>query len=388
MPFPCGQAWTGSTRGSHSPSIRSIDWNRTDDEGDAVVASAAGIVTTADSTSTRSYGHTSVIDHGNGETHGLRATWTRSPSPLGQTSTRARMLGTVGNTGNSHGAHLHFEERQGKSVIAAVVRRRALRLRQPRPRPTASTSRIAGNFPATPIAEVAVYRRGKKSTFVVNDPAGAAGAAVRQRDRRAGRRATGTATAGSTSASARAKTAKFRLQTPAGIVKVVFGMPSDRRDRRRLGRRRHRRGRRLPRRRPACSTCGRPTARRPPVLLGDADDLPVTGDWDGNGVTDVGVFDQATATFTLRLVDADGQVLDGAGPARRGRRPAGHRRLGRRRRSPTSASGPRHGDLHPGPGVFRGRRCRHCRSPSRDTSQLGCCEVDDLITVRTDPPIG
>ena len=43
-------------------------------------------------------------------------------------------------------------------------------------------------------------------------------------------------------------------------------------------------------------------------MLGDGDDLPVTGDWNGDRITDLGVFDQATATFTLRLVDAKGQV--------------------------------------------------------------------------------
>jgi hypothetical protein len=43
------------------------------------------------------------------------------------------------------------------------------------------------------------------------------------------------------------------------------------------------------------------------VDLGDADDLPVTGDWDGNGITDLGVFDQATATFTLLQTDPMGQ---------------------------------------------------------------------------------
>ena len=34
----------------------------------------------------------------------------------------------------------------------------------------------------------------------------------------------------------------------------------------------------------------------------------MTGDWDGDGRTDVGVYDQATATFTLRKTDADGTV--------------------------------------------------------------------------------
>ena len=47
MPFPCGEVWTGTTRSSHSPSVRSIDFNRTDDFSDPVVAAAAGVVTTA-----------------------------------------------------------------------------------------------------------------------------------------------------------------------------------------------------------------------------------------------------------------------------------------------------------------------------------------------------
>jgi hypothetical protein len=45
-----------------------------------------------------------------------------------------------------------------------------------------------------------------------------------------------------------------------------------------------------------------------PVFLGDPDDLPVTGDWDGDRRTDLGVYDQAAAVFTLRTVDADGLV--------------------------------------------------------------------------------
>ena len=60
------------------------------------------------------------------------------------------------------------------------------------------------------------------------------------------------------------------------------------------------------RRGPASSASGPPTARCSGAYLGDANDLPVTGDWNGDKRTDVGVFDQATATFTLRLVDGDG----------------------------------------------------------------------------------
>ena len=37
------------------------------------------------------------------------------------------------------------------------------------------------------------------------------------------------------------------------------------------------------------------------VQLGAVGSIPVTGDWNADGVTDVGVFDPATATFSLRL---------------------------------------------------------------------------------------
>jgi hypothetical protein len=36
------------------------------------------------------------------------------------------------------------------------------------------------------------------------------------------------------------------------------------------------------------------------VVLGTATDLPVTGDWDGNGTTDLGVWSPSTATYQLR----------------------------------------------------------------------------------------
>ena len=68
MPFPCGEVWTGTTRASHSPSVRSVDFNRADDLGDPVVAAAAGVVTTAVTGRKRkSYGQFVVVDHGNDE---------------------------------------------------------------------------------------------------------------------------------------------------------------------------------------------------------------------------------------------------------------------------------------------------------------------------------
>ncbi|HXH80840.1 M23 family metallopeptidase [Nocardioides sp.] len=304
MPFPCGQTWTGATRGSHTPSIRSIDWNRSADEDDAVVASASGIVTKADSTSTRGYGHQVVIDHQNGEST-VYAHLNAVTVAVGQYVDQGATIGTVGNTGNSHGAHLHFEQRSGTSVIAASF--------QGVPYVYGGLTSyncvdvpLAGNFSGDAGSEVAVYRRGKKSSFVVNEPTG-------ERVLLFGK-STDEPVVGDWDGDGavnlgtwRPVKAKFRLQTPAGVLKVGYGVATDRpiagdwdgNGADEIGVYRasigtfHQRG-----------ADGTTVS----VLLGDVDDLPVTGDWDGNGVTDLGVFDQATAIFTMRLVDANAQV--------------------------------------------------------------------------------
>lgn len=304
MPFPCGQTWTGSTRASHSPSIRSIDWNRDGDAGDTVVASASGIVTTADSTSTRGYGHRVVVDHRNGESS-VYAHLDAVTVAVGQYVDQGAMLGTVGDTGNSHGAHLHFEERIGTSVTAASFG--GVRYGYGDLTSTNCVDvPVAGDFTGDAIAEVAVYRRGRKSSFVVNEPAGARVLMF------------GTATdepvvgdwdgdGGVNLGIRRPKKAKFRLQTPTGTVKLTYGLASDRavsgdwdgNGSDEIGVYRASTGTFYQRLADGSSTA---------VLLGDADDLPVAGDWDGNGVTDLGVFDQASATFTIRLVDASARA--------------------------------------------------------------------------------
>ena len=77
-------------------------------------------------------------------------------------------------------------------------------------------------------------------------------------------------------------------------------------DRRQLGRRRHLGDRRPPTRQCEVPAPRCPTARSRRSLSATPNDLPVTGDWDGNGVTDLGVYDQATATFTLLQMDPMG----------------------------------------------------------------------------------
>ena len=52
----------------------------------------------------------------------------------------------------------------------------------------------------------------------------------------------------------------------------------------------------------------KPDGKSFPVRLGKAGDIPITGDWNGDGITDLGVYDITTARFSLRIKDADGLV--------------------------------------------------------------------------------
>src|SRR5688572_17635289 len=159
MPFPCGQSRTGSTRDGHSPSRYSVDWNRADDENDPVVASAPGVVSRAERWTT-SYGHWVRIDHPGGEST-IYAHMNAVTVALGQTVDQGTQVGTVGNTGNSYGAHLHFEERDSAGSVrwpwfdgSAFSFGSTLASRNCVDVP------LAGNFLRGARAEVAVFRRG------------------------------------------------------------------------------------------------------------------------------------------------------------------------------------------------------------------------------------
>lgn len=118
MPFPCGQVWSGQTRTNHNP-VNSVDFNRTNDEGDPVVAAAAGTVTVVRNLGDTSYGKYVVVDHGGGWTT-LYAHLNAFSVSVGQSVAMGRQIGTVGNTGGSTGAHLHFEERLNGSAQRIV----------------------------------------------------------------------------------------------------------------------------------------------------------------------------------------------------------------------------------------------------------------------------
>ncbi len=85
-------------------------------EGDAVFAAGSGIVTMAQGGWNYGYGNVVQIDHGNGYVtvyaH-LSSINVSMCTPVGQ----GTVIGAAGNTGNSFGAHLHFEVRVGGSNI-------------------------------------------------------------------------------------------------------------------------------------------------------------------------------------------------------------------------------------------------------------------------------
>ena len=117
LPFPCGQAWAGNTYTAHSPQL-AVDFNRTDDLGDTVVAAASGRVARVENLGNTSYGRWIEINHGNGYTTRY-AHLTTQVVRVGQQVSRGDKLGTVGSTGGSSGPHLHFEERRNGFTMSA-----------------------------------------------------------------------------------------------------------------------------------------------------------------------------------------------------------------------------------------------------------------------------
>ncbi|HYH34216.1 MAG TPA: peptidoglycan DD-metalloendopeptidase family protein [Nocardioides sp.] len=305
MPFPCGQAWTGTTRSSHSPSSRAIDWNRPDDVDDPVVAAAPGTVSRAERGSS-GYGNWVRVDHRDGEST-IYAHLNSLTVAVGQTVDQGAQVGTLGSTGNSSGPHLHFEERNASGVLFPWFHGVAFSFGSTLVSQNCVDVPLAGNFLRGAKAEVAVFRRGPTPSFLVRRPRGGArtiafGAASDQPvvgdwDGN-GRTDVGVRTPA---------TRTFQLRTPDGVVPVTFGAARDLPvagdwdgdGRWEVGVRR------------AGSNVywlRRADGSRQVLTLGDVDDLPVTGDWDGDGRTDIGAYDSASATFTLRIADGEGLV--------------------------------------------------------------------------------
>ncbi len=310
MPFPCGEVWSGSTRSRHSPSVRAVDFNRSGDLGLPVIAAAPGtVVTSVVGNKKPSYGQYVVVDHGNGESS-LYAHLDSVLATVGQTVSAGTQLGTVGNTGNSSGSHLHFEERLGGAVVDAWFHGARFPMNSSQASQNCGVVAVAdiplaGDMYGGRSAEVMVFRRTRPAAFHVTRT----GKSERVIE-------IGTAADqpvlgdwdgdGRVNPGVRVPSTRlFEMRVRGKDTSVKLGKPGDLPvagnwdgiGAWEVGVRRPGSGKFLLR-----AADGKVTK----VALGDADDLPVTGDWDGNGTTDLGVYDTTTATFTLLQTDPMG----------------------------------------------------------------------------------
>ena len=217
----------------------------------------------------------------------------RDRGAVGQSVDQGDLLGTSARPATPPAPHLHFEERYDGKDVRAVVPRAAFAFgyvaavaELPRRAARRATSYGDG------IAELAVFRPRPRPRSD-RQPTGRSSCLRASTASRWS--ATGTATACSTSAYATLVGPHVLPQHPARHRQAGDGQPQRPAGRRRLGRRRLweigvRKARsnvfRL-----------RPDGKSIPVRLGNAGDLPVTGDWNGDGITDLGVFDQTKATL-------------------------------------------------------------------------------------------
>ena len=121
VPFNCGENWSGASRSGHSPSYYAIDfnWGAGDaDLGKTVRTSAAGTVLIS-GYDADGYGNYLEIGHGDGW-HTLYAHLRSKAVGVGDQVTNSTRIGTVGQTGNVTGPHLHYEQIKDNVVVAAL----------------------------------------------------------------------------------------------------------------------------------------------------------------------------------------------------------------------------------------------------------------------------
>lgn len=308
MPFICGQTWTGTSRSSHSPSRYTIDWNRSNDLGKPVLASAPGVVTRAVSL-TSSYGRHVIVDHGAGYTT-LYAHLNGIASKVGQVVDQGDLLGYLGTSGNSTGPHLHHEERLNGAYFAPYLHRKRFSFGTSPSSQNCTDRPIAGDWDGNGKAELGVFRTSAtKTTFVRRTAKGnsyvawgrpGATAVVGDFD---GDNVSqiGVRQRGAPNWYLRSKSganAKVRNVGTTTDYPITGDWDGNRRDN--LGYYRF-----SSRTFYLRADSGRLTK----VVLGATGAQPVTGDWNRDGRTDLGTFDRRTGTWTLRVPSGKGFTL-------------------------------------------------------------------------------
>jgi hypothetical protein len=307
LPFRCGQTWSGTTRAAHSPSVDSVDFNRTKDMGQPVAVSAAGVVTVAKNLGSASYGRYVVVDHGNGEStlyaH-LSAIWV----VVGQEVDQATVIGQVGSTGNSSGAHLHFEERLDGEVVKPWFGGSEYAYGTATASANCVDVPIVGDWDGDGIDDIGVFRRAS-GVGRFRRQVGSTESVVkfaRNYDQ---------PIVGDWDGDGLADVGAWQAASTQVITKTATGMTGAEtlgtiRDRAVPGDWNGDGVTDLGLWRASTGSFGVLDAvgKRIWIAMGSASDLPVVGDWNGDGVSDLGVFDPTTTTWTLRMVANDGMV--------------------------------------------------------------------------------
>ncbi|MGI8676291.1 MAG: peptidoglycan DD-metalloendopeptidase family protein [Nocardioidaceae bacterium] len=257
-PFPCRQLWSAASRPEHSPSRYSVDFNRDDDYRNAVLSSAAGVVTSVTDVGGTSYGKYVVVDHG-GEWSSLFAHLDEQWVVTGQWVDQGQYIGLLGTSGGSTGPHLHFEQRLNRINQPAVFHGNALVYNTEIRSRNCGDVPVVGDWNGDKRTDLGAFRRGGKPTFLLRRPGGAATVvtygAPTSEPVVGDWNGDGTTNLGTWDRSSRT----FSWRSPSG------GTTS--------------------------------------LKFGGFRDKPVAGDWDGDGRTDVGVFRPTRATFRLRAAD-------------------------------------------------------------------------------------
>jgi hypothetical protein len=307
MPFPCGDTWNGSSRANHSPSALSIDWNRTDDLGAMVVATAPGVVTSVVNLGNRSYGRYIVVDHGQGRTSlyaHLSAFW----SVTGQAVDQGTPLGLVGSSGGSTGPHLHFEERLNRVDQHSYFHRRSFTMGTTQTSQNCGDVPVVGDWDGNGTANVGFLRRSSAPTFHLRRPGRSTWVVPfgwRSDQPLSGDwDGNGTIDVGARRPGLQA----FVLRRADGSTRQVplgtlsdFGVAGDWN-----GDGTTDLGVWHPSTQVFTLRAANGSTRT--VTFGSPGDRPVVGDWNGDGIDDLGVFHASTATFTLRTVTRSGAV--------------------------------------------------------------------------------
>lgn len=300
MPFACAARWEASSRSGHSPSYYAVDWNRDAyDEGQPVVATAPGVVTSVIDLGDSSYGLHVVIDHGGGWST-LHAHLLKSFVVVGQRVDQGQVVALLGSSGGSSGAHLHYEQRLNKSDQPAVINGSSLVYNSWVTSRNCVDSPIIGDWNGDRASDVGTFaRRAAGGVFRQRLPSGSVrltrlGLSV---DQPVVGDWNGDGQSDQGVYNTKART--FSLLLPdGGRTTFTFGRYGD------LpvagdwnGDGRYEVGVFRPRNhtfylRTASGTFST-------RVLGSVSSLPVAGDWDGDGRFEPGVYDQASRTFTL-----------------------------------------------------------------------------------------